>query len=162
METFFFHFTDTLGSYSWFYYTQYSIISMYPFLQIEPLKSLLDRSVFYYSQYLNNYLGQLINLKHTRYLNNYFQTLLFLGIFVYDIVSIIASFLQIYYDIYFFDILSFSLYLLQISFYIYFLLAPLAFLYYFHSNLFFFFTLFLCFFGNKLYYPFLHNEKKKL
>ena len=30
---------------------------MYPFLQIEPLKSLLDRSVFYYSQYLNNYLG---------------------------------------------------------------------------------------------------------
>ena len=33
---------------------------MYPFLQIEPLKSLLDRSVFYYSQYLNNYLGLLI------------------------------------------------------------------------------------------------------
>ena len=44
---------------------------MYPFLQIEPLKSLLGRSVFHYLQYLNNYLGQLINLKHTRYLNNY-------------------------------------------------------------------------------------------
>ena len=33
---------------------------MYPFLQIEPLKSLLDHCVFYYSQYLNNYLGLLI------------------------------------------------------------------------------------------------------
>ena len=33
---------------------------MYPFLQIEPLKSLLDRSIFYYLQYLNNYLGLLI------------------------------------------------------------------------------------------------------
>ena len=30
---------------------------MYPFLQMELLKSLLGRSVFHYSQYLNNHLG---------------------------------------------------------------------------------------------------------
>ena len=107
-----------------------------------------------------------INLQHivnygfnTILLNHYFQTLLLLDIFVLDILSIFASFLQAYYDIYFFRILSFSLYLLQISFYIYFLLAPLAFLYHFFSNLSLYLIFFLCFFDNKLYYPFLYNEK---
>ena len=32
--------------------------------------SLLGRSVLYYLQYLNNYLGQLINLKHTQLILN--------------------------------------------------------------------------------------------
>ena len=72
-------------------------------------------------------------------LKNYFiyysLTLLLLDIFVSDILSIFASFLQTYYDIYFFHILSFSFYLLKISFYVYFLLTLLVFLYHFHSNL---------------------------
>ena len=94
------------------------------------------------------------------YVINYFSTLLLLDIFAFDIILIFASFLQTYFDIYFFHILSFSLYLLQISFFIYFLLAPLAFFYHFHSNLLLYLALFLCFFDNKLYYPFSYNEKK--
>ena len=46
----------------------------------------------------------------------------------------------------FFHILSFSFYLLQISFYIYFFIALL---------------IFLCFYDNKLYYPFFIYTKKK-
>ena len=91
-------------------------------------------------------------------LKNYFiyysLTLLLLDIFVSDILSIFASFLQTYYDIYFFHILSFSFHLLKISFYVYFLLTLLVFLYHFHSNLLLYLAFFLCFFDNKLYFPF--------
>ena len=61
----------------YYYYTQYFIISMYPFLhifnnwnlQIEPLKSHLSLYSlhYYYTQYLDNYLDRLINLKHIPY-----------------------------------------------------------------------------------------------
>ena len=42
---------------------------------MEPLKSLLGRFVLYYLQYLNNYLGQLINLKHTQLILNLYISL---------------------------------------------------------------------------------------
>ena len=60
----------------------------------------------------------------------------------------------------FFHILFFYSYFLQICFYVYFLLGLLAFCYYFCNIILLYLVLHLCFFDNKLYYPFFYITKK--
>ena len=83
----------------------------------------------------------------------------------FDILLVLVSFLQTYYDICFFHILSFCFFLIQISFCIYLLLAVLIFLYC-SDNLLLFLNLLLylvshlCFFDNKFSHSFFIYSKK--